>query len=310
MIKRNKIARSEIKQAIYNSGYLIEQRVQVVLSKDYFVQASYTYLDPVSGKSREIDIRADSTLGIGWSEEFSSGGVHWSIFCECENNMQPVVFFPFKPLMPRFNSASIQCCGVPMKIWKDDEYVDLVSFLPLYKFHHYCKGNSAAQYCSFDRRRDKDKWIATHLEEQHDTFNSLIYAIEEEINKFYENWHPPKAGETEPILLEFLYPLIVLGGDLLEAYIGKRGLITKKSKHIQFLKNLHVSGREVYYRIDVITEDYLSEYVAIINYEMTKLKNLIKRHKNIIGQSVESIVKEVEDTKTTGSYKRLLTPES
>jgi len=303
----NKITKAEVKEAISRSGYLIEQRVMRLLSSEYFVETNYVYLDPTTGKSREIDLRADSTLM--WTEETASG-VHCSIFCECENNMQPVVFFPFEPLLPSAASRYIKCYGMPMKIWKDDEYVDLSSFLPFYKFHHCCKGNLATQYCSFDRRRDKDKWIATHLEEQHDTFNSLIYVVEDEINKFYsETWQPPSADEAEPILLEFLYPLVILGGELLEAYIGRQGLTTKKIKHIQFLKDQHISGREVYYKIDVITEDYLSEYMAIIEYEMNKLRRLITRHKKIIVESIERVIQDVKSAEKVDSYRKALTLE-
>lgn len=307
-MQRGKISRTEIKDAIYRSGYLIEQRVTRILSKDYFVRPNHLYLDPVSGKTREIDMRAGST--VPWSEDFSSGGVYWSIFCECENNMQPVVFFPFEPLMPSAASTLIKCYGMPMKIWQNDEYLDVLSFLPFYKFHHYCKGSVATQYCSFTKPGGKKEWIATHLEEQHDTFNSLLYATEDEINRFYsEGWTPPKEGEIEPILMVFIYPLVILGGELMQAYLGRRGLVARKIKHAQLLKSLHISGQEINYKIDVITEDYLSEYMAIIAYEMSKLKRLITRHKKIITASIEHIVSDVKYRKPGDSYKRLLTVE-
>lgn len=306
-VERDKITKSEIKEAIYSSGYLIEQRVLRILSTDHFVRPNHLYLDPISGKTREIDMRVDSAPV--WSEDFSSG-VQWSIFCECENNAQPVVFFPFEPLMPSTASELIKCYGMPMKIWRDNEYVDLLSFLPFYKFHHYCKGGVATQYCSFIKRRDKGKWVATHLEEQHDTFNSLVYAVECDINQFYtEIWQPPKVDEPEPVLLVFIYPLIILGGELMEAHLGRRGLLAKKVKHVQFLNSLHISGREINYKIDVITEDYLREYMTIIDYEMKKLRRLVTRHKRIIKQSVDRIVKDVEGTKAVTSYKPLLTLE-
>ena len=303
----SKITKSAIKEAIRSSGYLIERRVSEILSRDYFVSPNHTYLDPISNKTREIDMRVDSTPV--WSEEFASG-IQWSILCECENNAQPIVFFPFQPLVPRAASELIKCYGMPMKIWQDKEYVDIISFLPFYKFHHYCKGNVATQYCSFIKKRDKDKWVATHLEEQHDTFNSLVYAVEYENKQFYsEIWQPPKADENEPILLVFLYPLVVLGGELMEANLGGRGIVLNKVKHVQFLNSLYISGREINYKIDVITEDYLNEYMKIIDYETDKLRNLIIRHKKILTQSIDRIVKDVKSVKLVDSYKSLLTLE-
>jgi hypothetical protein len=305
----DRITRSEIKEAIHSSGYLIEQRVLGILSEDYFVAPNYSFLDPISGKTREIDLKSDSTTM--WAEDFPSGGIHCTILCECENNVQPVVFFPFNPLSPSDASALIKCYGIPMKIYKENEYVDLLSFLPFHKFHHYCRGAVATQYCSFTKPKGGRKWIATHIEEQHDTLTKLVYATEYEINQFYsEAWEPPKADEPEPILVVLVYPLLILGGELMEAHLGQRGLITNKVNHVQFLSKLYIAGSEVDYKIDVIREDYLPEYMEMINHEMNKLHKLVTRHKKVITQSVERIVKDVKDAKATGSYKSLLTIEA
>lgn len=308
-MEKHKIINSEIKEAISRSGYLIEQRVSGVLNENgYLVAPNHTYLDPVSGKTREIDMQADST----WTEpgDTFAQGLRWSICCECENNMQPIVFFPFEPFLPSARSDLIKCYGMPMKIWQDDKYISLLSFLPFHKFHHYCRANIATQYCSFTKPRPNSKWIATHLEEQHDTFNSLVWAIEHDINQFYkEGWQPPKGDEVEPIYLEFRYPLVVLGGELMEARLGKRGLVIKKTKHIQFVKSLYLSGEMIRYQIDVITEDYLSQYLAIVASEMNKVRRLVVRHKKIITQSINRIVEDTKTAKIANSYKKVLTLE-
>jgi len=304
----NKITKAEIKEAISRSGYLIERRVSTVLSSNYFVRPNHTYLDPISEKTREIDLKADSTLM--WTEEFYLGGIHCSIICECENNTQPIIFFPFKPLMPIAASSFIKCLGMPMKIWKDNNYEDIVTYLPFHKFHHYCKGNCTTQYCSFIKRKDKGKWFATHLEEQHDTFNSLVYSGEYEIDEFYKDyWQPPEKDEKEPVLIQLIYPLVVLGGDLMEAYVRKRQLVIKKVKHTQYINKLYISGREAGYIIDVITEDYLNEYVKIIEYEVEKLKNLVRRHRRIIQLSIDRIIEDVKNSEKPDSYRKLLTTE-
>ncbi len=307
-MERHKITRPEIKEAIYSSGYLIEQRVLRIFSESYLVEPNHSYVDSISGKTREIDMRVDSAP---FWDKLSSGGLYWSILCECENNAQPIVLFPFEPFMPSAGSGLVKCYGMPMKIWQKNEYVGLLEFLQFHKFHHYCKGSVATQYCSFVKPRDKSKWLATHLEEQHDTFNSLVCAVDYEINQFYgELWRPPKPGEPEPILLVFIYPLVVLAGELMEAHLGRQGLVTNKVKHVQFFKSLHSAGREIGCKIDVITENYLREYMAIIDDEMNKLQRLITRHQRTLTQSVDHIIKDVKDTKTASSYRGLLTLES
>lgn len=299
-----------MKEAISRSGYLIEQRVSEVLGQEgYYVALNHTYPDPVTSKTREIDIHADSSL-VGF--EYPSFGLHWSIDCECENNEHPIVFFPFAPLMPENYWLNLKCFGIPMKIWKGEECVDLLAFLRLHRFHHYCAGNLATQYCSFSRTKDKDrsKWIAIHRDEQHNTFDSLVFSIEHDINQFYsELWRPPEGDEVEPIHLQFKYPLVVLGGELREAHIGRRGVVLTRAKHAQFLRRLYLAGKMVEYQIDVITEDYLPEYLSLIENEMDKVLRLIRRHKGTMTRSIDRIVQETKGTKVANSYRTLLTLE-
>jgi hypothetical protein len=306
-MENTKISRNEIKEALSQSGYLIEQRVTDKLRKNFFVETNHIYLDPFTSKSREIDIKAISYYSK--TDDSHLDRVRWSLYCECENNSQPVVFFPFKRYLPSASRWYIMCYGIPMKIWiDDDKYINLKEYLPFNKFHHYCKGTISTQYCSFDRRKDKGKWIATHLEEQHDTLNSLVYAVEGEVNDFYNKlWRPPKYGEKEPIYFEFIYPLIVLGGDLLEAHLGKRGLVVKPTKHIKCLKTVHFSGKEVFCVVDVITEDYLSEYVSMVEYEMVKVKNAIRRHKSTFSSSISQLLQDVKNTKKKDDLQTILT---
>lgn len=303
------ITRKEIRDAISRSGYLIEQRVaQSLANNDYFVELNLTFPDPYSERTREIDIKADSTRKSPLSKYGFATGVHWSIVCECENNSYPVVFFPYETEAPGSRYALIKCFGVPMKIQRNKEYVDLRSYLPFEKFHHYCHVELATQYCTFLKpKQSRGDWIAFHDEQQHDTFNSLIYAIENEIKDFYENWELPEHDIEEPLYLEFRYPLVVLGGDLLEAHLGRRQLSIKKAKHVKYLKTIYLKGREETYLIDVITEDYLKEYIEFIREEMLKVRLLISRREKTVTKSIIQIVHDLrEEKKSNENYKHLL----
>lgn len=310
--ERKFITRDEIKDAISRSGYLIEQRVaQSLSSNDYYVGLNLTFTDPNTGKTREIDIKADSAYKSPLNEHGFATGIQWSIVCECENNLQPIVFFPYQTEEPATRCRVIKCFGVPMKIWKNGEYTDLRLYLPIQEFHHYCQNEIATQYCTFIKpKQSGSDWIALHDEQQHDTFNSLIYSIDDEINDFYTVWELPEHDEEEPIFLEFRYPLIVLGGELLEANLGRHQLNLKKSKHIKYLKTANLKGMEEDYLIDVITEDYLKEYLELIQKEMHKIRILINRRSKTINQS---IIKTVQDSRVAKqnneNYRRLLTLE-
>jgi len=89
-MKKEEITTGEIKEAILWSGYLLEQRVEAILEQaGYYVETNTAYPDPVTGKSREIDIKAINTFKISRDYDF----IFVRLICECENNQEPVVFF-------------------------------------------------------------------------------------------------------------------------------------------------------------------------------------------------------------------------
>ncbi len=92
--------------------------------------------------------------------------------------------------------------------------MSLSDFTKMEDYHHYCKGEVAMQYCSFQLKKDKSSWIALHVEEQHDTFNSLIKALEYTINQHFSNFTLPPKGEEEGINIQIYYPLVILHTEL------------------------------------------------------------------------------------------------
>jgi hypothetical protein len=307
------ITNEAIKRAIARSGYLIEQRVADRLSRSgYYVSLNPVFPDPfTTGKTREIDIEADSTYVSPSTRKGFITGIHWSIVCECENNLQPIVFFPYETLDPKERYSLIKCFGVPMKIWNNDEYVDFRLFLPFGDFHHYCSGQIATQYCSLRaiKKGSDEDWIAEHGEEQHDTFNSLISFIQYEIDDVSKDWDLPKNDEEEPLYIEFRYPLIVLGGKLKEASLGIRGMVLKKAHHIKYLKTAYFGAKQENYIIDVITEDYLAEYITLIGSEMKRVRRMMTTKKKEVNKSILQILQEARATDSpTDAYRRLIHP--
>lgn len=77
------ISIKQMKDTIQRSGYLLEQRVEPILTKKgYFVQTNPVFPDPETGKSREIDISALFAIQVykkGYNFIFPT------LLCECEN---------------------------------------------------------------------------------------------------------------------------------------------------------------------------------------------------------------------------------
>ncbi len=308
--KSRTITNEAIKRAITRSGYLIEQRVaEKLVMMGYYVDLNPTFFDKVTSKTREVDISADSTYRSPQSSEGFITGAHWKIVCECENNSQPIVFFPYEVDNPSERYLLIKYFGVPIKAWKEEQDVDILTFLGLRQFHHYCEGEIATQYCSFAKGKQGIDWIATHAEEQHETFDKLVAAIHYELEEFCKDWDLPEHDNEEPMYLEFKYPLIVLGGNLIAARLGKRGIKLKKARHIRYWKTAYINGEEENYIIDVITEDYLGEYVSIIDKEMKKVRRLLISRKKIVKDSIIRILKEARASESpTETYRQLICP--
>lgn len=146
-------------------------------------------------------------------------------------------------------------------------------------------------------------------EEQHDTLNSLIKAVDYEVDRHFRDWALPEKIGEEDINIQIYYPLLILQGDLYSAHLKNNRLILKKAKHVQFRKQFlssYKNGVETY-QIDVIVEDYLSRYLKIVQSEIEDIKKVLQRKKTKVFESIEKIVQETkEGGKELDSYRKYL----
>lgn len=296
-----------MREAIQRSGYLLEQRVEAVLTKEWaFVQTNPIFPDPDTGKSREIDIDAISATQIykkGYNFVFPI------LLCECVNNPQPVVFFTRESLVSFLHHEQVRVSGIPVKFWKEDGYVSFSEFTGMEKFHHYCEGSTATQYCTFQLKKDKSSWMALHAEEQHEIFSSLLKAIDYEIAQHFDSWYLPDKVDEEGVNVQAYYPLVILQGSLYSASLKNNHLFLRKSKHIQFRKQLFLSrtNKVETYQINVIVEEYLPDYLRIIHSEMKRVKSIFQRRKADVLLSIKKIVEEAKKLKKKPkSYREFL----
>jgi hypothetical protein len=79
------------------------------------------------------------------------------LLCECENNSRPVAFFVGDTILPFLREKDLKLSGIPIKFWNDKtkEYRSLADVVGLKGFHHFCTGEVATQYCTFQMKKDK-----------------------------------------------------------------------------------------------------------------------------------------------------------
>lgn len=301
-----RISENQMKDAIKHSGYLLEQRIEAILSKEgYFVETNPVFPDPETKKSREYDISAISSKRVykkGYNFIFPV------LLCECENNPQPLIFFTKKSPIAFLHCLEARASGIPVKFWQKGGYIGISDFVGMEKFHHYCKGATATQYCTFQLKKDKSSWMALHNEEQHDTFNKIINVLEFETAKHFDGWYLPKDISEEDINIQIYYPVVILQGPLYSAETRNEKIILRKANHVQLRKELFLPRiNEVEtYQIDIITERYLSKYLKIIESEIEKIKRVFQRKKKEVHFSLEKIVSEAKNVKKVETYRKIL----
>lgn len=278
--------------AIKKSGYFMEQRIFPVLEKsEFFVTTNPVYADPITKKTREYDFSGTWGKKV-YREDFNFLFIH--VLGECLNNTQPIVFFEHDPFIEFLFHENVRCSGIPMYFQNSKrEDISLQDFFYLDKFHHYCNGIYATQYCTFKKKSSKDKdWMAWHDDEHHGIFDSLVNATIYEVESSFSDWEPPPKNEEEDLDLNFYYPLLILGGDFFICRQKKGSVNLIEKNHIQFRKQLVIGDTNEIFHIDVVTERYLRRYLRNLIKEHEKLIQKLKRKKAEVRKAIEYIVTE------------------
>lgn len=315
MKRENKITTKEMRKSILRSGYLLEQRVESVLQeRGYYVTANAAYPDPSTGKSREIDIDAITAFKISREYDF----IFSKLLCECENNKQPIVFFIKESPVSFLYHEEIKCAGLPVQFLTERfpigkatkkesnyEYIGLSDFLNFKKYHHYCKGLISTQYCTFTRKDSSKPWVAFHEDTQHNSLTDLIFSLEASIEDYYKNYSTPDKDEVDQVNIEIYYPLLILQGTLYVASVAEKELKLVKSEHIQYRKEYFSKDTHDTYQIDVITESFLPKYLDIVEKEMEKAKNILRRKKKIVRQSLDKLVEKAKKKEKSKTFREI-----
>jgi len=303
------ITRPEIRDALLRSGYLLESRVADVLREDYFfVEGNPVYPDPDTGKSREFDVSAMFAEPAGPVELDHLFGV---LLIECVNNPQPLALLTVEPDLPHLHHYDIKMSGLPVKVIdKEDEeasWLLLADFLNLDKYHHYCNGRVATQYCSFQKKSGQKDWMAFHDETHFDALKKLCDVVEHEIEDHFCNW-VFEEGTEERVNVQMYYPLLVLQGDLLDVQVRPRSMHIRKAQHLQYRRSLIRNGEQTTYQIDVITERFLKKYVEICRGEVEKAAKYMRRKGRVerIRESIDEIVKKAQKSKSRSELRKAM----
>lgn len=275
------ITEDQIKTALLNSGYLLENRLITLISEnDYYVFPNDVYKDKFTSKSREIDIYASSkriVKGIDYSNDVRLVHINTSLIIECQNNTQPIVFLKkkqkntftcfdkYKYFLTKFNNDQVDS-GI--------EFEYLESFIGKSNFHYNDK-NLSTQYCSFSQKKtvNKNEWMASHPDGLYDTFTKLFHFTNDKLQSIADFRGKIQFGE---FYYGILYPILVVQGALYDSEEKDGDITLTRLGHKLFEFN-YFDDTSHTILIDVVTEDYFPTHLAQIKKEGTLfLKNFVR----------------------------------
>lgn len=259
------ISEHDMLDAIKRSGYLIEQRVAKTLKKDYKIVPNQVFIDPDSGKRREFDLLAIKSI----YETENHDSLGWELICECENNAQPVVFFKHE-FDKNIYTNEIKYSGL-----FDFLRVRLNNSLQSYPFF---MGDFSSQYCTFQltNKNNHKNWIATHAEDQHNTFEKLLKIVKNRKKDSLKN-----SFKADPIWFKTHFLLLVLQGDIFIAEEANEEMNLKQVDHVKYRipdYNLQTGFFENYY-VDVIRESFLPNYLQQIEREGMFILEVVRKNR-------------------------------
>lgn len=301
----SKATEENVRDAIWSSGFLLERRVSALLRKSgYKVMTNRGFFDQESNKAGEYDVYAHKEFDIVGSGSY---GLYPTLICECKNNSQPIAFLvhedeEFDPLLDE-----VRVSGIPAKMWQQNKYISIQEFTDIINLHHYCipKAPIATQCCTIEKKFEQktEYWTASHDSGLHETELRIVKAMEHEIDNDFKNmsqWLFPEEPEQEFIDLSFYYPLVIYQGELKAIRMKKNSLQSKDDliiedcQHIQYNPEFYsfYDGAVISYHLDIITEQFLPNYLELIEKEMADVKHKLVQHKQKVLQTVNRILVE------------------
>ena len=150
--------------------------------------------------------------------------------------------------------------------------------------------------------------MALHPDDQHDAFESLIKALNYKIEEHYDSWRPG-LSQSSDIDINIYYPLVIFEGELYSGTLDQGHLVLNKADYIHFSKEFYIPKPDYIQTVhfDIINENYLPEYIKMIESEVSKLKNSLRSQKQKVIVAINKITEDAKSLKRkTKSYRDLL----
>lgn len=269
-----KITTDEMLEALSRSGYLLEAEIATKLSSlGFFVETNIVIEDPISGKSREIDIVAEY-----YDQNTPSSGV-WAkakieFVFEVKNNLFPLVLlneFDFSPRVEGWVGLKEQITS-PDNVGYDqyNNYYDALI--------DENNGSIFSQYCSFNKKKQNDELMALHPENIYSGLAKVIQYCEECSDDHWQETEDVNAI-PERFLRHFLYmPILLIKDNLYELKNEELKKVDSSILVVNYYHNKHKTMAYVFVVTRKGFDNFISNSLHVENEVEKKLISLRKKN--------------------------------
>ena len=277
---------SQIIEAIKRSGYLFESEIAEYLNKkDYFVESNLVVIDPITGKSRDIDLTFHrNDIKKNYDQKVFSMA---TMIVELKNNLHPVVLLTKYQFNPSSPDDFLREYVSPTR----DNYQSFDSF---YEPLVFGIPNIYTQYCSFIPKKGKpNELMAFHPDELYAGISKIVQYCDEK----RPWWETDDDIESEEMDLtqdlsntwfrhEVYIPIILLKNDLYELEIIENQPVLKKVKDGTMVFNYHHNKEARSSLVHFVTEEGLPSWLEKIKaLELKSEDRLLTAKKSILSGS-------------------------
>ncbi len=263
------LSEKDLLEAISRSGYLFESEISNMLAKTgFFIESNQVIEDPITRKSREIDLTAEYYHGYDKDKAGYKVSSKIKFVFEIKNNIYPFV------LMTKFEfSPNIEIWGSLKEIQTTPEGVDWSSSEGFYEKLLDDNDVLYTQYCSFNHKKGhkSKELMALHPEPVYTGLLKITQYCEEEI----ETWND---FEIDKYYRKFLYlPILLIKGELYELKINdKLPPSLHKVDESKLVFNYYFKGAPKISTVYVVTQKGLKKFLKnMINLERTVEEEMI-----------------------------------
>lgn len=258
MSDQEKISENDLIAAIKRSGYLLESEISNMLANSgFFIESNQVIEDPITGKSREIDLMAEYYDGSNKEGSKHKACSKIKFVFEIKNNIFPLV------LMNKFEfSPNIEIWESIKEIQTSPKGIDSHSIDSFYEKLSDNNDHLFTQYCSFSIKKTggnkKNELLASHPEQVYTGLSKITQYCEEAI----ESW---ESREEQPkYYRKFLYlPVFLISQDLFELKVeGNNEPILQRVEESKLVFNYYHKNEPKIATVWVVTKKGFNNFIT------------------------------------------------